>query len=151
MSSAKSVILVRDGDVFKPYSDFDREKIQRYPQGKALRHQISQLRSVPRNNLYWAVLRLVLENNDHFIIAEKIHDMMLTALNVVDWYIDIEGVMQAKPSSTAFENMSEEDFKTYFDAVVTIICTKIMPGMDPDELIKEAKERCGMKQKQEAA
>jgi len=147
MSSGKNIIMVKvmtdRGPAMIPYSQLDREKVDALPFDKALKHQVTQLRSVPHNNLYWAVLRLVVDNNPIFILPERLHKLLLTACGVVEPFVDLDGNMSLIPSSAAFEAMKKDDFDVYFEAALQVICEKIMPGMDPKHLVLEAKRRCG--------
>jgi hypothetical protein len=49
------------------------------------------------------------------------------------------------PSSTAYDAMGEDEFKAYFDAALETIQTHIIPGIDLDELLKEARQQSNYK------
>lgn len=53
------------------------------------------------------------------------------------------------PSSTAFDAMNEDVFKAYFDQAMKIIETNIIPGIDLNLLLKEAKAAANWKDEKE--
>jgi hypothetical protein len=58
---------------------------------------------------------------------------------VVEPVITPEAEIIMCPSSTAFDAMPEDEFKAYFDQAMQIITSIIVPGLDLDELMKEAR------------
>jgi len=133
------------GPAFIPYSQFDRDKADAIPFDKALKHRVTQLRSVPHNNLYWSVLRVVLDNTDAYVRAEDLHEALLKACNITEIKIDLDGTINIVAGSAAFDKMTKPDYELYFEQALRIICTLMMPGTEPDELVETAKARCGMR------
>jgi hypothetical protein len=75
----------------------------------------------------------------------------LVSCGVVEPVITIEGEIIMYPSSTAFDAMKEEEFKAYFDAAMELITTRIIPGMDLEDLLREARGQSNWEDKKEAA
>jgi len=135
------VLVVRDGDVLRPYAPYDHEMIQRLPNGKPVRAQVKQFRSLPRHRLYWVVLRLVVANNELFSTVEGLHKVLLVGCGVTEPFVDLDGNISLIPSSTAFDKMDEGEFKDYFDKAMAIIEAKIIPGVSLQLLLREAKSQ----------
>jgi len=144
-SDLRQIFLVHLDGKLLAYSAYDQEKIELLPKGKPLKAQFTQSRSIPENNLYWAMLRVTIDNHEYFTQPEPLHRMLLAALGLVEPFIDIDGNMQMIPSSTAFDKMETDAFQRYFSDAANLICQKILPGTNPDDLIHEAKTRCGYK------
>jgi hypothetical protein len=55
------------------------------------------------------------------------------------------------PSSTAYDAMKEEPFKAYFDQAMSIIETHIIPGVDLNLLLQEARTETNWKEEEKEA
>jgi hypothetical protein len=140
-------ILVRKVDgVLAPHAPYDVEMFQRYPENVPLRLQLAQPRSGPRHRLYRVILRIVAENNRFYSTEDALHKSLLVACGVVEPVITLEGEIIFAPSSTAFEAMPEDEFKIYFDKAMELITTMVIPGLDLDELMKEARGQSNWKE-----
>ncbi|MEY9147494.1 MULTISPECIES: hypothetical protein [Bradyrhizobium] len=139
-------ILVRkvDGHLI-PHAAYDVEMFQSIPENVPVRTQFAQPRSGPRHRLYRVILRIVTNNTDLFASEESLHDTLLLANGVVRPVMTTAGEIIMIPSSTAFDAMGEEDFKAYFDAALETIQSHIIPGIDLDELLKEARAQSNYK------
>ena len=139
-------ILVRkvDGHLV-PHAPYDVEMFQSIPENVAVRAQFAQPRSGPRHRLYRVILRIVTNNTDLFASEESLHDTLLLANGVVRPVMTTAGEIIMMPSSTAFDAMGEEEFKAYFDAALETIQTHVIPGIDLDELLKEARQQSNYK------
>ncbi|MCW2077888.1 UNVERIFIED_ORG: hypothetical protein M2193_000063 [Bradyrhizobium japonicum] len=139
-------ILVRkvDGHLI-PHASYDVEMFQAIPENVPVRAQFAQPRSGPRHRLYRVILRLVTHNTDLFATEDSLHDTLLLSNGVVRPVMTTAGEIIMIPSSTAFDAMGEEEFKAYFDAALETIQAHIIPGIDLDELLKEARAQSNYK------
>jgi hypothetical protein len=64
---------------------------------------------------------------------------------VTEPILTTEGEFIYVPSSTAYHAMPEEEFKIYFDRAMEIVASVIIPGLDLDELLKEARAQSNYK------
>jgi hypothetical protein len=142
-SSKHKWILARwDGEALHPHANYDREQVsEKLSTGDVVRLQFAQPRSLPRHRLYWAIVRTVLKNNNFFATDIALHKTLLMACGVVEPVATTEGEIVLVPSSIAFDAMGEDEFKQYLDAALIAISTSILPGVDLDLLLKEAKQQ----------
>jgi hypothetical protein len=143
-------ILVRkifgpEGMALVPHAPYDEKMLERYPEGVPLRIQLAQPRSGPRHRLYRVILRIVVENTEKFSTEDALHKTLLVGCGVVEPVITPEADIIMCPSSTAFDAMPEDEFKAYFDRALGIITSLIIPGLDLDELMKQAREESNWK------
>ncbi|SDK45616.1 hypothetical protein [Bradyrhizobium ottawaense] len=131
--------------VLVPHADYDIEMFERYPENVPLRIQLAQPRSGPRHRLYRVILRIVVENTNKFSTEDALHKSLLLACNVTEPVLTMEGEFIYYPSSTAFDAMPEDEFKIYFDTAMEIIASVIIPGIDLDQLMKEARAKSNYK------
>lgn len=143
-------LFKRQGNALVPHAPYDHEILSMFPEGVPLRASFAQPRSLPRHRLYWVVLRLVIKNSNYFATVEGLHKTLLTACGVTEPLITLEGEIVLIPSSIAFEKMEESEFKEYFDAALDAISTRVIPGVDINELLNEAKREARWTEKEAA-
>jgi hypothetical protein len=140
-------ILVRKVDgVLVPHAPYDVTMFERIPDNTVVRAQFAQPRSGPRHRLYRVILRIVVSNSDKFTTEDALHKSLLVGCGVVEPVITPEAEIIMCPSSTAFDAMPEDEFKAYFDRAMEIITSIIIPGLDLDELMKEARAESNWKE-----
>lgn len=139
------VIKNEDGNL-QPYANYDREVFAELPFNKILRVNIAQQRSQPRHRLYRVVLRAVVKNTDLFVSEDSLHKTLLLGCGVVEPIMTTAGEIIMIPSSTAFDAMNEDTFKSYFDQAMVLISTNILPGVDIEELLAEARKEANWKE-----
>lgn len=139
------VIKNEDG-LLQPYANYDREMYEQMPFNKVLRVNVAQQRSQPRHRLYRVLLRQVVKNTDMFVSEDSLHKTLLLGCGVTEPIMTTAGEIIMIPSSTAYDAMKEEVFKAYFDQAVNIISTHIIPGVDINELLDEARAEANWKE-----
>lgn len=140
-----------DGEALWPHANYDLEQItSRLKKGTSVRLQFAQPRSLPRHRLYWVLLRQVVKNNEFFATEEDLHKTLLVGCGVTEPMLTVDGDIVLLPSSTAFDAMEEDRFKAYFDAMLLIIRTKILPGVDVEDLLTEARKEARWTEKMAA-
>jgi hypothetical protein len=154
--SDKWVLTVVDEDqngnaILRPYANYDNEMIGRLKNGARVRTNIAEVRNVPRHRLYRVMLRVVAKHNAFFTTEDALHKVLLVACGVTEPFISLEGDMTLIPSSTAFDAMDEVEFEPYFQKAQEVICEKIIPGLDLDALMEEARKEAGWEERKEAA
>jgi hypothetical protein len=144
------VVKNDDGNLV-PYANYDREMFEGIPFNKVLRVNIAQQRSAPRHRLYRVILRIVVKNTDLFTTEDSLHKTLLLGCGVVEPIMTTTGEIIMIPSSTAYDAMTEEPFKAYLDRALCIIETNIIPGIDLESLLKEAKADANWKEEEKEA
>jgi len=131
--------------ILEPHSRADRDRVERrMKNGRGeIRASLAMVRSLPQLRLYWPWVRKVLDSSAHFTTENGLHKMLLLGAGVTEPFIDLQGNISHIPSSIAFDAMDQEDFNAYFDRAQQLVSEHILPGVDLEALMKEAKEECG--------
>lgn len=138
-SSNQWIALEKKNGALVPYAPHDVVMLERLPEGVPLRGQFARPRNAGRHRLYWVILRIVVENTDRYATEEALHKALLLTCGVTEPILSAHGEIFFIPSSTSFDAMPESEFKAYFDEAMGLITTVIIPGLDLDELLKEAR------------
>ena len=99
-------------------------------------------RTIELNGLYWAILNIVVENQEIYVSDKHLHKIMKKTLIIVEpLYNPVTDAMEADEASTAFENMDNDLFKAYFKDALQFIQIYVLPGVTEYELIEAACKR----------
>lgn len=111
-------------------SAFDAERIMGDPAGTEYDLVKRSKRSNPQNGLYWQTLTQVVRATGKWPTAEHLHhELKLVCgyrMTVVDWET---GEVSQAVDSTAFDAMSADEFRTYFDLAMAKLAEHV--GFDP--------------------
>lgn len=107
--------------------------------GDIIAIRIDRERSNPQNRLWHALLDHVAEAAPGWNSGEQLGQSVKIELGYFDAVPSLRypGKAVAVPKSTAFKEMSHEEFCSYFDKGVALICEKVLGGYNPDDLIAE--------------
>lgn len=109
---------------------YDAERIMSDPEGTEYDLVKRTKRSNPQNGLYWQTLTQVVRATGKWPTAEHLHhELKLVCgyrMTIVDWDT---GEVSQYVDSTAFDMMSADEFKVYFDLAMAKLAEHV--GFDP--------------------
>jgi hypothetical protein len=86
----------------------------------------------------FALLKLVVENQEHYKTVEHLLDALKVATGNCKEYPTYDGTLRIiVPLSISFESMDQVAFSEWYDRAVNIICAKIIHGTDSETLKAE--------------
>lgn len=101
----------------------------------------------PRNEamsrLFFAVLRVVVDNSDHWPSVEAFRKALLIRAGHFDMVVTLDGQIVPQARSMSAAELDQIKFKRLFDRCMHIICTEEIPGMDPAVLVNEVMPMLG--------
>lgn len=115
--------------------------------GDAVALNPDHVRNAKQSKYYWCVMGIVAEN--HAELKDK--DSASDAIQHLAGDVDVirytlqsgERIFQARPRSLSFQSMKDEHFEAYMQKAFEIIEAELLPGIDLEELRKEAVIRSG--------
>ena len=141
-SFAADTIMVRRGKrphqfTLIPVDDRAIDAIGKAPMGESFGIRIVRDRSLPQHNLFWSVLDRVgratkFENAERLLVALKIRLGRYDLLKMPD------GKVVPVPHSISFGAMTQDEFQTFMDEAVNLICAEVLPGTSSETLLAEA-------------
>ena len=120
----------------EPADRQSEETISGLPLHKILKAEIRQPRNVQHHRKLFALLGLVLVNQEYF----KTTDALLYALKMRLGYVvpvQIKGLVGYMPESISFSKMDQLEFNEFYSKAVDFIIEDVIPGMDRQDLINE--------------
>jgi len=130
------IYMRRTGSVLTPELRMDRDAIDRIPNGARVRVEITEPRSVNRLRLYWRMLSYVRDATDCAPTSEYLHSAIKLELGFGTPVKLRNGMMVLVPASVAFDKMTEEEFRAFFDRAVEFLAATY--GFDPLAFYQEA-------------
>lgn len=123
--------LIRTLEGFAPKSDLDKELIAKWGVGSIVRATIAKPRSGKQHRFYWAILRVVWANQDHYSSPEAIHNLIKVRFGLVDHIVvRATGETILIPKSINYDAMEQGDFNQHVDRTLELIWAEVLPGLD---------------------
>ena len=120
--SSAGIIIEKTAHGLVPASAFDAERMALHAIGAQFDVKPLRARSNPQNRLYWQMLSRVVDITklgDLYPTAPKLHDAALRDLGFVTVSYELAtGKPFVTRDSTAFNNMTADEFREYFDRAV---------------------------------
>ncbi|MCR9214801.1 MAG: DUF1367 family protein [Proteobacteria bacterium] len=120
----------------EPTDRRSEEAMESLPTQHTLRAVISQPRNVKHHKKFFALLGIVLENQDHFQTTDELLYAIKLRLGYVK-PIQIRGEIGYMPKSISFAKMDQRQFTEFYERVLDFIVQDVIPGMDAADLERE--------------
>lgn len=132
---------IREGNLLKPYTNHDQDKVAKLNEGEMMLVNIKQPRSPKLHNLYFLILNKVFENQEFFKSQYHLRKFLeMAAGHYEKAYLPNrktgEIIEQFWPATIAYHALDHEQFKALFDAVLIEINRNF--DFDRQTLIDEA-------------
>lgn len=124
----------------KPADPIAEEAYQAIPLGGEVFAEPKRSRSIGHHRKFFALLKLVYENQEHY----KSMDELLVAFKVALGHcypIHLRsGQVAYVPKSISFAKLDQIGFDEFWDKACTLIVTKFLPGVNREELEAQVME-----------
>lgn len=119
-----------------PTDDAGREALAKIPRADVL-VSVKLPRNVKHHRKLFALLSLVHQNQSRYPTVEH----LLSAIKIyLGYYKPVrlaDGREGCMPDSIAFHAMGQDDFNAFYDKVIELVVTKILPGVKRADLERE--------------
>lgn len=113
-------------------------------EGEIIKSDMKRPRNGAQHRLYFALLSKVQENtDDRWPNTDALLQAVKIALGHFDTMQLVDGRIVPHPRSISFGSMPQDDFRRFFDDTVKLVITKIIPGLDRNDLMREINEMVG--------
>lgn len=129
------LILRKEARGIVPASAYDAEALAAFPLGTEFDLAPRTKRSLPQHRTYWKALTEVVKATGTWPTAEHLHDALKRDLGFIDVRINLIGQPYLSTDSTAFDEMDQAAFQTYFDQAMARL-TEVV-GFDPLAFLEE--------------
>jgi hypothetical protein len=101
---------------------------------------VKEPRNYKHHQLMFVMLNKICENCLEWKDAHSLLDALKIEVGYVDRVKDLHGKIYLKPKSISFEKMDQTAFRRFYNRLVHVVCTQVIPGLDKEDLEREVNE-----------
>lgn len=119
--------------------------MRKYEIGQTYKATVRKPRIGVDHRRYWKLLSVVCENSEQFESVELLHEYVkLRTGHCSPILIKSTGEIVLVPRSISFTAMDQVQFEDFWQRVVKLVCTEVLPGLSEDELQLEVMRLVGI-------
>lgn len=134
--SEKAIVMRRQGKSLVPTDALGEELMAKLGSDE-LMVWIKKARNPRQHRKLMALVSLIFKNQSKYPTQEQLLVAIKITAGECDTYVLGDGRVAFVPRSIAFENMEQTAFEDFYDRVIDIVTTKIIPGMKKSDLKRE--------------
>lgn len=116
------------------------ESLEAMREGEYVTAKLTRTRNPGHHRKFFALLNIVYEAQERFATMEQLLNFVKIATGHCDVMEIIKGKPIYVPRSISFAKMDQAAFEQFYNSVVKLIVTKILPGVDSDDLERQVLE-----------
>lgn len=136
------ITLYQNGGSLHAADDAAKNFLRRLGDGEFMVIDAKRSRNVQHHRKLFALLQIVLENQERFRTVDELLDFFKIATGYCETLV-FAGREYVKPKSIAFESMGQDEFERFFDAVCDLIAKHILPTVTQPILEREIRDLIG--------
>jgi hypothetical protein len=130
---------------FEPVNEVADEWARSCKIGELVKLKGSRPRNLPFQNLWWAMIGDMAKHTEPPMTARQLHEVAKTGTGINQ----VRKVMSPKtgqpvwitiPGRTDFAHMDQVEFKRWTREAATFLCANFLPGVAPEEFIRDLEE-----------
>lgn len=131
------ILLVREGNHLRAADPLSLDVLQGIGQHETVVATIRRARNPRHHKKLFALLQAIYPHQTQFATIEDLLNTLKVATGLFDTGKTIDGIPFMMPRSISFASMTQASFEQFYERVVDIITTKIVPGIGRDDLARE--------------
>lgn len=131
------IYLVKRLHALHPADDEATEHLKKVKSGVVFSAEIKRPRNYENHKRYFALLNIVIENQEMFRSVDQLKEAIKLELGYVEMIQRMNGEVVQKPKSINFASMNESEFQDYFSRSIDVIIKYILKDVDCQDLINE--------------
>lgn len=138
------LICLRDFNGLKPVGDRDRELLGKLKLGAEVVVEIKRPRNLKQLKLYWSLIHLIFPQQSRYPTEEDLSDAIKCAVGHCEETPLKSGKIMVRPKSISFSKTDQSQWEAFFNAVIQLVITKIIPGVNEADLRRELEDMTGL-------
>lgn len=131
---ATELLLMREGNALAAAEQTSFEAIQGMKHGEYVTATVRRSRNPRHHRKLFALLKVVLEGQDLFPTTDDLLRALKLATGLFDTGKTIEGITYTIPRSINFASMDQATFAEWYDKVINVILTRVLPNVNKADL-----------------
>jgi hypothetical protein len=130
------VILKKTLRGFVPAYPDDEEKIKKFKLGSMVKATIKTARNIKFHKKFFALLNVIYKNQEMFDNLDIMRSYLTIKAGFYDATTTDKGVF-VTPKSISFAKMDNIEFEEFYYAIIRVVCSSLIPGLDRADLLNE--------------
>lgn len=131
---ATELLLMRDRKHFAPVDPVSAELIEAMANGEMVTATIRRTRNSGHHRKFFALVKVVYEAQDRYATQEQLLNVLKMAVGHGELMEVVKGKPMFIPASISFAKMDQTAFEQFYNKVVDVVLSKILPHVDKQEL-----------------
>ena len=140
---ALDVFVMRDGTRLAAADAISADAILKAENNQVFSVTLHRPRNGKHHRKLFALLKIVFDNQETFATLEALLDALKMATGLFDVRTTVDGIPFTVPRSISFASMCQSEFETFYEKVLDVIITKILPGVNREDLEAQVLEIIG--------
>jgi hypothetical protein len=137
---ALDMLLVREGQKLAAADPVSLEALESIKLKETVTAVIRRSRNPGHHRKLFALLSIVFPHQRQYATTQDLLNALKVATGLFDVGKTIDGIPFMIPKSISFAAMSQTEFEQWYDRVVEIITTRIVPNVNSDDLEYQVQE-----------
>lgn len=134
---ATEAFLRKQMGALRPFDSAGEAVLAEIAHGEMVRVTIRRPRNVNHHRKFWALLAVIFPHQTHYPTEETLLAAIKVALGYGESVKLPDGRTIIIPGSISFAKMDQKAFEQFYDRALTLILTRILPGVDRKDLERE--------------
>ena len=134
---AETLIMRRTLTGLRPTDAIGGEALERVPLNEDVKVEITRPRRIKFHRKFFALLNAVFAHQSTYATMNTFRAAIEVALGFGETIKLPDGRTIIIPKSISFASLDQAEFEQLFDRAVELIVTRIIPGLDSDDLRRE--------------
>jgi hypothetical protein len=131
---AMEVLLVKEGQKLGAADSLSAEALDSIKKGETVTASIRRPRNIKHHRKLWALLTVVFEAQSQFATTQDLLGALKIATGLFETGQTVDKMPYIVPKSISFASMAQTEFEQWYERALEIILTRILPGINRDEL-----------------
>lgn len=134
-----SALLMRKmiGGRLEPIDDAGKDTLSKIGIGAVVSVEVKRPRNLQHFRKFWALASLIYENQTRYRSPEELVDAIKVHIGHCVPMRLANGTEVRVPKSIAFHSMNQDEFDKFYERVIDVVVTEIIPGLSREDLRAE--------------
>jgi len=124
----------------RPIDQIGMDVLAKLPEGREVIVKAVMARNGKQHRLFWALVGLLYQQQTRYATSKQLSNAIKCAVGYCDEVETKSGKVLVIPHSMAYHAMSQASFNEFFDRVIDLVVTQILPGVSDAELRAELED-----------
>jgi Protein of unknown function (DUF1367) len=134
------LLLIRQGQCLAAADPISLEALESLREKETVTASIRRNRNPAHHRKLWALIAAVFPSQSQYATQQDLLNALKVATGYFETGVTLDKIPFMIPKSISFASMSQTPFEQWYDRVVDVILTRILPNVNRDELADQVND-----------